>query len=291
MWIYVNLYRHRNVTSTCGYGGISIPGLRPAVSLTSFATPSSCDWTVKLMQYISLLRVGGWWLSSTEIFGTLEMILKKRRREKSNESTFLSVQRRCRSDSEECCKWREFYWMASWSLNKALHGAVLHGQAVPVQFLTCIRASTPSMRWPASLQGFLRGGRISPRPSPNHKHTAAAVTAQHHLNTCHLNGNTQRNTQSLKRAFCMLSFSFFYTKPHLYLLANIFSLCYKAEAVAFGFSRQKGHMVLTWGLHHTALVVLLHTQWYYIPLNYSLEHLEGNWKWTEVRNKHEKSWS
>lgn len=183
----MNLYTHGNVKTTiCCYGGISIPGLRPAVSLTSFATPSSCDWTVKLMQYISLLRVGGWWLSSTEIFGTLEMILKKKEEEKKRRVDIPVVAASMQIGQRRISQmtWRR--------LNKALHGAVLHGQAVPVQLLTCVRASTPSTRRPASLQGFLRGGRVSARPSPVHEHTAAAVTAQHHLNACHLNGNTQQ---------------------------------------------------------------------------------------------------
>lgn len=48
---------------------------------------------------------------------------------------------------------------------------------------------------------------------------------------------------------------------HLYLLANIFRLCNKAEAEAFGFPRQKVHTFLTWR-HHTPLVVLLQMHTY-----------------------------
>lgn len=118
----------------------------------------------------------------------------------------------------------------------------------PIDATTCsparLLARRPRLRPPLS-SSRTRSGRCHCPASPQH------LSSKWEYPT---------NTQSLKRASCTLSFSLFRTKPHLYLLANIFGLCYKAEAVAFGFSRQKGHMVLTGGLHHTPLVVLLHTQ-------------------------------
>lgn len=80
----------------------SVPGLRPAVSLTPFATTASCDWIVRLMQYISLFSAGGWWRSWTEIFGTLEMILNNKTG--ANTQTLqTSVEKR--SDVVESDKW------------------------------------------------------------------------------------------------------------------------------------------------------------------------------------------
>lgn len=79
---------------------------------------------------------------------------------------------------------------------KKLHCAVLHAQAVPVWLLTCLHAAPPLTWWPASLQGFMGRGCISTRPSPAHKYTAA-FTAQHQLNTCHLNEHIQQHTQSV----------------------------------------------------------------------------------------------
>lgn len=49
------------------------------------------------------------------------------------------------------------------------------------------------------------------------------------------------------------------TRTHLYLLADVFGLGYKAEVEAFGFSRQQAHALLGRRLHHTPLVVFLHT--------------------------------
>lgn len=57
--------------------GISVPGFRPAVNLTSLATSSSCDCTVMLIRYISLISAGGSWISWTEIFGTLDITLSR----------------------------------------------------------------------------------------------------------------------------------------------------------------------------------------------------------------------
>lgn len=74
MYIYIYYWLHTDC-----YNGSGVPGLRPAVNLTSLAILSSCDCTVRLMQYISLLSAGGWWLSCTEILGTLEMILQTKK--------------------------------------------------------------------------------------------------------------------------------------------------------------------------------------------------------------------
>ena len=64
------------------------------MSRTSLATPSSCDWMLRVMQYISLFRAGGWWLSWTEILGTLEMILNN----KSNRDRY-----RCNLKNQNTC--------------------------------------------------------------------------------------------------------------------------------------------------------------------------------------------
>ncbi len=93
------------------------------------------------MQYISLLSAGGWWLSCTEIFGTLEMILHKQQKHKAEHVTCVSMPRGERVTALTSCSRNDGI---EFCLSEALHGAVLHGQAVPVQLLTGLNAPTPS---------------------------------------------------------------------------------------------------------------------------------------------------
>lgn len=118
------------------------------------------------------------------------------------------------------------------------HGAVLHGQAVPVQHLMGLNAATPTPRRPAGLQGFVCGGGVSTRPPPAQKHTAAAVAAQHQLDARHLHQRTRvDHGSSLTQRHQNTS------SPYLDLLTNIFSFCHKAEVVAAGFSRQQSQIL------------------------------------------------
>lgn len=136
---------------------------------------------------------------------------------------------------------------------KWLHGTGLHGQTVPVLLFACLAVAIPSPRRSAGLQGFMSRCHISPCSSPGQKDTAATIAAQHHLYSCHLLVNAEK-MQCNSKSLC---FTRTHTVTHLYLLANIFCLCNKAETEAFGFPWHKVHTLLTWR-HHTPLVVLLH---------------------------------
>lgn len=87
------------------------------------------------------------------------------------------------------------------------------------------------------------GGCISTGTSPAHEHTAAAVTAQHHLNACHLFVHTQKHGVTNNVSVSLSLLFFHLIQPYLYLLANVLSLRYKAKVVAFGFSWQKAYAV------------------------------------------------
>lgn len=117
-------------------------------------------------------------------------------------------------------------------LLRALHGAVLQSQSIPVQLLSGLTAPPPAAGRPAGLQGLLAGGGVATSASPAQEDAAAAVAAQHHFHTRHLEQHTHAQQQSL---LPFLSRSRTHTSAYLHFLTNVFGFSHKAEAVASGF--------------------------------------------------------
>lgn len=176
---------------------------------------SSCDWTVSLMQYISLVSAGGWWLSWTEIFGTLEMILNTRT---------ISADSIPARTLLKLTAGNGFFWLtwccAAWSSCPSPAPDVLR----------CYGPNAVNTCWPARLHVQTQRLHLLLSSSQTHSDHCRHPTSPRYPSSMitHILINVSIHVS--------LSQSQTTKSPYLYLLTNIFSFCHKAEVVACGFS-------------------------------------------------------
>lgn len=175
------LMKHSGYVEVCLC--VCVPGLRPAVRLTSLATVSSSDWMVTVMQYISLVSAGGSWWSCTEIRGTRDMILFGKHIHFHLKIAFLE----CTVCSIILSNgfWVSLFCKDHKILTNNIHGASLDGDGVPVDLL--LWDTDSPLKRAGCLQCLVARCSVTASSPPVQIHTAAALTAQHQLHMRDLN--------------------------------------------------------------------------------------------------------